>query len=333
MTHRRMRDPEFRESQFDDRYAPHVEPINRMVDRLRGIDGRGWMPYVAPLHGGVEARVLMLLRDPGRGTNNEGDRGGSGCLCVENDDATAERVATLLDEVGLTPTDIMPWNAYPWYINRAPSSAEIAVGVGPLADLLRMLEQLQVVLLLGSEARNCWWRLEKREPALVGPLRVIATRHTSNQAFIGTAEQRTAWKAEQLDDFREAAAVVRGESPPTRVEREADVVVAFTKWLQDQGWDVATGVEHADVVARRGTEALVAEVKGRTSSPGLDVDTMYGQLLRRMTVAGATAGTRYAVVVPRSAAGAALRVPQPIRERLQVAVYAVERDGTVTRLP
>src|SRR5258708_3149377 len=79
---RRMADGKFRLEQHQPRYAPHVRPINEMVDGLRDQDGRGWMPHVAPWHGGVQARVLSVLRDPGPKT---ADDVGSGFLCVEND--------------------------------------------------------------------------------------------------------------------------------------------------------------------------------------------------------------------------------------------------------
>lgn len=85
---RRMASGAFRKEQERDRYAPHVRTINELVDDLRDQDGRGWMPYAAPWHGGVEARVLSVLRDPGPKTQ---DTVGSGFLCVENDDPTAER--------------------------------------------------------------------------------------------------------------------------------------------------------------------------------------------------------------------------------------------------
>jgi hypothetical protein len=45
------------------------------------------------------------------------------------------------------------------------------------------------------------------------------------------------------------------------------------------------------VFARRGDERLYAEAKGRMAAIGLDVDTLYGQLLRRMT--DPDAGARY----------------------------------------
>ena len=50
---------------------------------------------------------------------------GSGFLCLENDDAAAERFAALLAEAGIEPDRMIPWNAYPWYINRKPNAAEL----------------------------------------------------------------------------------------------------------------------------------------------------------------------------------------------------------------
>jgi len=112
---RRMADAAFRAAQEADRYAPHVQPVNELVDSLRD-DVRGWMPHVAPLHGGTTARVLSVLRDPGPATQ---DTVGSGFLCIENDDPTAERQLQMFTDVGITAADITPWNAYPWYINAA----------------------------------------------------------------------------------------------------------------------------------------------------------------------------------------------------------------------
>jgi len=57
---------------------------------------------------------------------------------------------------------------------------------------------------------------------------------------------------------------------------------------------VAREVEFADVYAERGVERLYAEAKGRTAAIGLDVDTLYGQLLRRMNNPGTT--TRYRIL-------------------------------------
>ncbi len=57
---------------------------------------------------------------------------------------------------------------------------------------------------------------------------------------------------------------------------------AFCAWLETEGWVVEREVALCDVKASRPGQVMFAEVKGRTSSAGLDVDTMYGQVLRRM---------------------------------------------------
>lgn len=112
--------------------------------------------------------------------------------------------------------------------------------------------------------------------------------------------------------------------------REAEVQAAFVVHLMERGWDVTTdNADYVDVLAQRGAERIVAEVKGHTTSPGLDVDTLYGQLLRRM--AGRQEATRYAVAVPASLATAALRVPEPVRDLLDIDVWLVADDGGVTR--
>jgi hypothetical protein len=67
-------------------------------------------------------------------------------------------------------------------------------------------------------------------------------------------------------------------------------------------------------------ENLYAEAKGRTSSAGLDVDTLYRRLLRRMN--DPATDVRYAVVVPTAALQAALRVPSWERDRLHIDVCA-----------
>lgn len=89
-----MRDPRFREAQTGGIRLPHVAPINDLVDDLR-TEGRGWVPYVAPMYGGVDAEMLSVFRDPGPMTNDLSGRG-SGFLCLENDDPAAEWFATLL---------------------------------------------------------------------------------------------------------------------------------------------------------------------------------------------------------------------------------------------
>lgn len=53
-------------------------------------------------------------------------------------------------------------------------------------------------------------------------------------------------------------------------------------WLETDGWTITSELYFVDVIAERAGEKLYAEAKGRTTAPGLDIDTAYGQLLRRM---------------------------------------------------
>lgn len=108
---------------------------------------------------------------------------------------------------------------------------------------------------------------------------------------------------------------------------EAPVEAAFKRWLEESGWTITSEPgSWADVIAERGGERLVGEVKGYTAATGLDVDTMFGQLLRRMTPGAATT---WAVVVPTRSLRAVLRVPLEVRTTLGIRVFEVRDDDEV----
>lgn len=108
---------------------------------------------------------------------------------------------------------------------------------------------------------------------------------------------------------------------------EARVVDAFCRYLTDLGWTVEREVDFVDVKATKGSVSLYAEAKGRTEAVGVDVDTLYGQLLRR--VPNEAADSILGVVVPERAVAAALRVPDWLRARLGVHIWAVSDDDEV----
>ena len=112
---------------------------------------------------------------------------------------------------------------------------------------------------------------------------------------------------------------------------EARVVDSFCEWLEREGWDTSREVDGADVVASRATERLIAEAKGRTESLGLDVDTLYGQLLRRMPSED-DPGLRFAVVVPEEGVNSARRVVDRVRDLLKIDIFAVSESGDVRRI-
>ena len=110
---------------------------------------------------------------------------------------------------------------------------------------------------------------------------------------------------------------------------EKQVEEAFAAYLRADGWDVSLkNRDYVDLLATRGSEALVAELKGHTSSPGLDVDTGYGQLLRRIDPAQTR--VRYALVVPASMRFHVTRVRRGVRAGLGVEVFVVADDATVS---
>lgn len=119
----------------------------------------------------------------------------------------------------------------------------------------------------------------------------------------------------------------------TRRGDEQQVTEAFGTWLTSHGWTVQFEVDWCDILAEQSGQRLYVEAKGRTTSPGLDIDTAYGQLLRRMPATDDHIDS-FALVVrdePRSVT-AALRVSARVRHTLRIALYAVTDNGTVRDL-
>lgn len=202
-----MRDAAFRREQWEERYAEHVAPINRYVDEMREV-GRGWAPYIAPIHGGVKARVLSILRDPGPATQ---ENGGSGFICVENDDPSAELQCELLESAGLTAADLTPWNAYPWYINRVPDAGELQAGIETIVEVAAMMPKLRVILLQGKDAEAAWRRVVRSHPRLSKEreLAVVSTYHPSRQAlFHPDPAERQRRVDRRAAAFREVAEIL-----------------------------------------------------------------------------------------------------------------------------
>jgi uracil-DNA glycosylase len=169
------------------------------------------MPYVAPCHGGVGARMLSVLRDPGPKTQ---DGTGSGFLCIENDDPTAELQSVCFADVGIANMDFTPWNAYPWYINRKPTRTELDAGVDVLFELLGLLPDVEVVLLQGGDAQRAWQRLHRRHPAIRDrAFEVLPTYHPSRQALrTPDPAVRAARQRARLDTYARAAEILGRET-------------------------------------------------------------------------------------------------------------------------
>ncbi|GAB7102623.1 hypothetical protein JCM4814A_09370 [Streptomyces phaeofaciens JCM 4814] len=95
------------------------EWVERLRDRLG--DGES-VPWFDPASGGVEARGLFLLEAPGQksvGAEAGLRRTGTGIICVDNDDQTAQNCWTLRSEAGLPYRESLHWNIVPWYLGSA----------------------------------------------------------------------------------------------------------------------------------------------------------------------------------------------------------------------
>ncbi|TWS22240.1 hypothetical protein FK268_20955 [Tsukamurella sputi] len=191
-------DATYREDLYRRRYDPHVRPVNELVDRLREERDGAFVPYVAPTYGGVNARLLALLQDPGPKTRAD-SHDGSGMLCIENADPTAERYKTLLAEAGIDVSDIQAWNSFPWqptttvrrgHRTLAPTEEDVRHATDALARLVALLPRLRVVLLHGVQAKAAWPRLQQAYPELAAGVRVIDSWHplAANPAYKSPAQ-------------------------------------------------------------------------------------------------------------------------------------------------
>ena len=112
---------------------------------------------------------------------------------------------------------------------------------------------------------------------------------------------------------------------------EERVIEAFCAFLNEQGWTTEREIGFVGVLAQKDGHRIFAEAKGRTAAIGLDVDTMFGQLLRRMPDERPGLDTRFAVVVPDEALAAVERVPGWVRWELSIDLYVVGHDGSVSK--
>lgn len=202
---RRMADDDFRREQEQHRFDPHVAPVNALVDRLSDPDGREWMPYVAPMHGGADAILLSLTRDPRPATQRHK---GSGFLSLENDDPVAEQQWHRFTEAGIDLRTVLPWNAYPWYTPHRPSEAELEAGVNALARLVAIAPALQVVLLQGRTAREAWRALLVRFPETARGLKAVPAPSPHRTVARPGAAARAERLLEQQEAFRLARQIL-----------------------------------------------------------------------------------------------------------------------------
>lgn len=178
----RCRDKVYRDDLYKRRYSANVRALNEYVDNLR-LQRRAVVPYVAPTYGGVDARLLTLMQDPGPKTDLS-NTDGSGMLCVENTDLSAARQKFFLTEAGIDIADIVSWNAYPWPKPHPQTQETDRQAALTLRDFLALTPHIEVVILNGLVAKRIWRLLDEEiDPRAVEGIKPIPTFHTSERAI------------------------------------------------------------------------------------------------------------------------------------------------------
>jgi hypothetical protein len=212
----RMWDKDLGDDQWAGRYTGRVERINRFIDELGAKGDAGHPPYIPPKCGGVNGLALSVSRDPGR---KAGGPEGSGFLSIENKDPTARRMRQFLGEAGIDYAQVVPWNAYPWYINSnsGPSADQLRAGIEPMRDLIGLMPLLRVVILHGSAADKGWKLFLRQNLDLIERRGIVwlSTYHTSRQALqTPDRVERDLREASIRNTLALSAAVIRAPSWP-----------------------------------------------------------------------------------------------------------------------
>ncbi|PQZ92334.1 hypothetical protein CQ018_12600 [Arthrobacter sp. MYb227] len=219
-----MTDPDFRNSQEAELWAEHVAPINSLVEDLRAENPTSSVQFTAPLHGGTDARILVLLPAP-ESVNRPQD--GSDILSTENDDANAEALATLLAEARIDSKEVILWNAFPWYLPSDETgmlkASRLNEGMEPASRFLRLVPTLRTVILMGKGPQDFWAKLSKKYPEALTRITAINDAAPAPLVSTGTKAQQASRLERRSAALREARNLVRPEHGRETLRRETMV--------------------------------------------------------------------------------------------------------------
>lgn len=200
----RMTDQASQNRRYDNRYHPRVEKLNRLVDifkeEIKEETGTNVeIPWVDPYCGGVNARVLLILKDPG-----PAGAAATGFLSLGNTDGSAINESVAVREAGLQRTELMFWNVAPWCrpMNKPVSVPDLQRSCSMLERLLPLLPRLRVVILLGGEAHKISTFMRAR-----GAYSVLECPHTARRAW-----NNPILRAKTMQTFRQAASMLESNN-------------------------------------------------------------------------------------------------------------------------
>jgi len=184
-----LRDQTVRKARLAAIRETHVAPLTSFVESMRHERGlKGEIPYFDPADGGVNARCLFLLEAPGAKAVE------SGFISRNNPDETAKNFFLLNQEVSLARELTVSWNVVPWYIGqgssiRPASAADIQEAHPYLEEMLRLLLQLQIVVLIGRKAQRAAEYIQNAVPQaivleMLHPSPRVVNVHPCNRAIM-----------------------------------------------------------------------------------------------------------------------------------------------------
>lgn len=185
-------DGPFWDSQRAGTWAPHVAPINALVDRLAVIKDSVPLPYAAPWHGGIEAPVLCVLNDAGEQARV------AEFFCIRTPDRTSDRLRHLMTEFQIAPEEISFWNGYPWprETKKDLLPEEALEGGTALLEMLALMKNVKLLLLLGRKARDAADAVLPELLSAHAELRIIRSLHPLGaKSTVHREEQKALWAA------------------------------------------------------------------------------------------------------------------------------------------
>ncbi|THJ68559.1 uracil-DNA glycosylase [Arthrobacter echini] len=209
-----MADPAYREQQWNQRYDPQIEDVNRLCDTLAESKPGSSVPYIDPIHDVDGCKIVSLFSNPGPSLP-------SGFMSFENDDPASIRMAEIYDAAGLRPDAFMPWNAYPWYIpdgkERALTMDQISDGVKPLLSFLQQVPRASALVAHGADAHKAARRLMKLENRAIVKrgFKIYEVRAPGERAFKGTPANQELWLKDIQSAYTDAMgrAGIRASQP------------------------------------------------------------------------------------------------------------------------
>ncbi|MCQ8184393.1 uracil-DNA glycosylase family protein [Parvularcula maris] len=150
-----------------------------LLSSLEALAPEASLPGFDPLGGGLGARLLILLEKPS-GLAHEN-------AVVSPDNGERNTVRLLLERAGVPRTEVLIWNAVPWWNGTAKVTAgERRLGADALRKLIVSMPNLRAAALAGRTAETVW------QQSRAGAVPVFVSAHPSPNVRAGYPER---WNA------------------------------------------------------------------------------------------------------------------------------------------